>query len=116
MEGVLRIGDRPVIGRMTTADAEQLTVLTTLGTTTVPQDEIVPVPGTAMVAYLVQGPARGTAVRPIPATYAPYRTGAHRVSSAMFAAAPLDWSAGGVASTPSPFSSSWGATPAAPTW
>ena len=67
-------------------------------------------------AYLVQGPARGTAARPIPATYAPYRTGAHRVSSATFAAAPLDWSAGGVASTPSPFSSSWGATPAAPTW
>ncbi len=67
-------------------------------------------------AYLVQGPARGTAARPVPATYAPYRTGAHRVSSATFAAAPLDWSAGGVASAPSPFSSSWGATPAAPTW
>lgn len=65
-------------------------------------------------AYLVQGPARGTAARPVPTTYAPYRTGAHRVSQATFAAAPLDWSAGGAASVPSPFSASF--SPAAPTW
>ncbi|WP_130014207.1 hypothetical protein [Serinicoccus sediminis] len=57
LEGVLRVGDRPVIGRMTTANVEQLAVLTTDGVTAVPQDEIVPVPGTDMVTYLIQGPA-----------------------------------------------------------
>ncbi|WP_299518869.1 hypothetical protein [uncultured Serinicoccus sp.] len=57
IEGEMRVGDRLVVARMTTADVGQLTVLTVNGATVVPQDEIVPVPGTDMVAYLIQGPA-----------------------------------------------------------
>lgn len=57
IEGDLLVGDRPVVGRMTQAGVEQVTILTSEGATAVPQDEIVPIPGTDMVAYLIQGPA-----------------------------------------------------------
>ena len=64
-------------------------------------------------SLLGPGPARGTAARPVPRRPLTERarTACRRRPSRR---RPLDWSAGGVASAPSPFSSSWGAAPAAP--